>query len=394
MRKAAQLILTNTVIFLVLLLIAELVARLFVVSYSDHKEFRLTQPAPYKNAPYFSKDFIEESFAQPGGWITKPGTNLIFPKDFSGRFFTVKNGVRRTTDTPPQANRTIYLFGGSTAYSSEVPDGYTIASHLQRLLVKNNQNIYRVVNLGVTSVSTNQQLERLYTTKLTRGDIVIFYDGINDVVQGVLYGNAGNTIFGNDKSRPAWQKLLSKLSENSVLARYFLTRMNANYRIANLDKRVADTLARYSRNLGTAQRTSETQGARFLHFLQPTLYSLSPLGDYEKHLLSVGIIPTQTKQAFVAAYPSFARLVKERAAQGNADFDLTGIFDKLNEPIYLDFCHINHVGNETVARHIYTGLIDSMAIAEPVAGKQDKTLRPEQATAASSSRKYPMDDHE
>jgi hypothetical protein len=159
-RKTAQLILINLAIFCCLLLVMELSVRLVVDSYSDHKTFRLTRPAPYLGAPYFSEEFINESFVQPGGWSTPPGTSLLFPNDFKGRFFTVENGIRRTTDTPGQASKNLFLFGGSTVYNSEVPDSYTIASYLQRKLASTGINDYRVLNYGVTSVSTNQQLER------------------------------------------------------------------------------------------------------------------------------------------------------------------------------------------------------------------------------------------
>jgi len=30
--------------------------------------FRLEQPPPYRNAPYFSRAFVDESFQQPSGW--------------------------------------------------------------------------------------------------------------------------------------------------------------------------------------------------------------------------------------------------------------------------------------------------------------------------------------
>ncbi len=356
MRKTAQLILINLAIFCCLLLVMELSVRLVVDSYSDHKTFRLTRPAPYLGAPYFSEEFINESFVQPGGWSTPPGTSLLFPNDFKGRFFTVENGIRRTTDTPGQASKNLFLFGGSTVYNSEVPDSYTIASYLQRKLASTGINDYRVLNYGVTSVSTNQQLERLKTTKLAPGDIVVFLDGVNDVVQGVLYGNAGDTIHGSDKARPAWQKTLSRLAKHSVLVRQLLSRMNANYKITNLNGRVTETVSRYRRNIEAAVQITRQQGAQFQHFLQPNLFSLATRRDYEDRLLKLGLIAAQTEEAFLATYPHFSEIVRQRSRQNHAEHDLTSIFDGLQRPVYLDFCHINHIGNETIADHIYSGL--------------------------------------
>ena len=39
---------------------------------------RLTAVA-YRNEPYFSEGFLQESFTQPGQWDTLPGTRLVFP---------------------------------------------------------------------------------------------------------------------------------------------------------------------------------------------------------------------------------------------------------------------------------------------------------------------------
>lgn len=330
--------------------------RVAMEGYSDDREFRATQPLPYRSAPFFSAEFIDESFRQPGGWRPLAGTNAIIPNDFRGKYFTVENGVRRTTDVPADASATIYLFGGSTIYNSEVPDEHTVGSYLQRGLLERGLGRYRVVNLGVTSVSTNQQVERLEETQVASGDTVVFYDGVNDVLQGVLYGNAGETICGNDRARSFGQRLLYRLSKNSVAARHWLVRGNANYEIADIEARVARTRERFLANIEKAERLTSARGAAFVHFLQPTLYSLAQRGDYENQLLTFGFVPVQAEAAFKATYPQLAAIVAARAHGAAADFDLTAVFDGLAEPVYLDGWHINHRGNEVVAEQILTGL--------------------------------------
>jgi lysophospholipase L1-like esterase len=357
LRNSLKVVLINLLVLIGGVLLAEAGFRVVIDGYSDHREFRATQPPPYRGAPFFSAEFVDESFRQPGGWLPLPGTNAIVPQDFKGRYFTVENGIRRTTDTPANASASIHLLGGSTLYNSEVPDEHTVASYLQRQLVEAGFTGYRVVNLGVTSVSTNQQVERLRVTALVAGDIVVFYDGVNDVIQGVLYGNAGDTIYGNDRSRSFGQRLLYRLSKDSVGARYLLARANANYGIANLDERVAATAERFRANVAEAERIAHAQGARFGHFLQPTLYSLARRGDYENELLTFGFVPVQAEEAFAAAYPHLETIVAERARHGSADFDLTAVFDGLAEPVYLDGWHINHRGNAVVAEHILKGLV-------------------------------------
>lgn len=355
-RRLFGLLSINVVVFLGGLWVIETAFRLAIEGYSDDKTFRATQPAPYRNAPYFSAEFIDESFRQPGGWLPIPGTNAILPHDFAGKYFTVERGLRRTTDVPPTATARIHVYGGSTIYNSEVPDEHTVASHLQRKLVSAGHTHYGVVNYGVTSVSTTQQLERLAVSEIAPGDIVVFYDGVNDVLQGVLYGNPGDTIYGNDRSRPFGHRLLYRISKHSVAARYVLGRANANYRVANLDDRVARTTERFRANVERAQRIATERGARFVHFLQPTLYSLARRTEYEDRLLTFGFVPVQAEEAFLATYPRLAEVIAERVRAGLADYDLTAAFNELDEPVYLDGWHVNHVANEVVAGHIFAVL--------------------------------------
>jgi lysophospholipase L1-like esterase len=357
LRSALKTLLVNILVFVVGGVGIEAVFRAAGEGYSDDREFRATQPAPYRSAPFFSAEFIAESFRQPGGWRPLPGTHAILPNDFKGEYFTIEDGVRRTTDAPEHARASIYVFGGSTIYGSEVPDEHTIPSYLQRKLRKAGFGSYRVVNFGVTSVSTSQQLERLVVAEIGAPDIVVFYDGVNDVLQGVLYGNSGGTIYGSDRSRSFGQRLLYRLSKNSVAARYALTRSNTHYEIANLGERVAATGERYRANLAAVERVARAKGAGFIHFLQPTLYSLARRTEYETKLTTFGFVPVQAEQAFGAAYPQLRAIVEQRARHGSADFDLTAVFDALPEPVYLDGWHINHRGNEIVADHILAGLL-------------------------------------
>lgn len=347
----------NLLILIVLVLLVEIIFRVSFETHSDQKSFRLTQPPPYQNAPYFSVDFINESFTQ-GGWDISPDTKLIYPNNYTGKYFTVENNRRRTTDVPVNACGKIFLFGGSTVYNAAVPDDYTIASFLQRKLVENGQINYQVVNSGVTSVNTLQQLERLKITNISPEDIIIFYDGVNDVVQGVLYGNPGSTIVGSDKSRPWWHKLFSKIANHSVIIRKALSNMASNYKIHNLESRVIKTVTRYEENINAAEIIVREKGASFIHFLQPNLYTLARLGEYETTLLTLEIIPVQAEGAFIATYPHLEEIVEKRSNKGYADYNLVSALDNLDSPVYLDFCHVTHVATETIADTIASTLIE------------------------------------
>ena len=73
-------------------------------------------------------------------------------------FFNVLNGFRFTTDTPLSHKKRVLLFGGSTLFSQEVPDKFTIASFLQREL---NEKGIMVKNYGLPGMNSRQQYEIL-----------------------------------------------------------------------------------------------------------------------------------------------------------------------------------------------------------------------------------------
>ena len=95
---------------------AELGARIYIrlrhPQITSHTEFRASRPPPYKDAYFFSDEFIKESVLQPGNWITPPGTRLVIPGDFQGKYFNVVKGQRQTIGQPSSWTRRILLFGG------------------------------------------------------------------------------------------------------------------------------------------------------------------------------------------------------------------------------------------------------------------------------------------
>ena len=364
MRQPLRLIGINLAVFVAIFGLLEMAVRLFNPDFNDHRQFRETRPAPYQSAPYFSERFLRESFEQPGGYTTPPGRAYLLPNDYRGEYFNVRQHLRVTTGVPADATRRILMFGGSTLYSSEVPDAYTIASQLQRLVNRHGLP-YAVINYGVSSLNSVQQLERLRDTPLRPGDIVVFYDGVNEVIQGVLYENAGDTIASNNNNRPAWQKQIARLAKHSALARLLLGNMQKNFVPADIPRLAARTTERYRRNLDLAEAHAQARQTRFFHFLQPTLFTLGHHKSYETTLAGYSLNPPQAGTVFSATYPLFNEMVAERAATGHADFDLSKHLDRLGQPVYLDFCHVNHIGNQAIAESIYQSLRPSLLASDP-----------------------------
>lgn len=340
---------------LVFLLITEVALTLFV-NRTDHKSFRLGMPEPYEMASYFSEDFIVESFIQPGGWFLDKESKVIKPRNFQGRWFNVADHRRRTVGFLGnlESARSLYLFGGSTIYNSEVPDRLTVASQLQSLIPV-SANI-RVINMGVTSVHAGQQYNKLIKeVVLAENDIVVFFDGVNDVQQRIVYGNEDGYLVGRPVE-PFYFFILRKLKDYSNIGWIFYRLMTSNtpeYSPDIIRKASSD----YRKEIVSAANYVFSKKADFYHFLQPTIFSKARHNSYEQMMFGVGdpLIPAQSRKAFEAAYPQFAKAL----ASLPYSKPLLHIFDGLSRSPFLDFCHVNHVGNAKIAEAIFEVISNS-----------------------------------
>ncbi len=357
-----------------LIVVLELFARLYFTGFvlpMSYEDFRKKQPAPYQDAPYFSQEFIAESFEQPGGWQFPEGTRLIIPNDYKGKFFNVVNGRRMTAFQPEKYENTVYLFGGSTIYNSEVPDSLTIASQLQRLLKRNYGDRYVVRNYGTTTVTITQQLERLRALLLEPGDIIVFYDGVNDIYQGLFYADPDETMIETNRRTVGKMSFLQKFIL-SVHKRFSGTIAIVGLFLDPVDRDLPPHLSdsafmhellvsmkyRYKKAIEEAHDYSNQSGALFIHFLQPHLFADNRFTEYEKELYqNFYIVHRGMDVVFERGYPELETAIRELPGFINS-YDLTGIFNDRPENVeyFLDTCHVNHEGNKIIAENIFNAL--------------------------------------
>jgi hypothetical protein len=350
----------NFIVLIVLLCIIDTVFRVVenfkepAKAYREHKEFRLSRPEPYSHSNYFSKDFIQESFQQPQGWLTPIGTRIVIPNNYTGKWFNVQSNKRITVNQPRAFEKRILLFGGSTIYNSEVPDNFTVSSLLQKKLAANGFSRILVENYGVTSVHAAQQLERLQRdVQLSENDIVIFYDGVNDVIFRVYYDNPEGWVSQQEqvKHAPFVARLVRKLKKYSAFMRWVDDNILVKS-FSNSDK-MQEAAIKYATTISKANSHVLASQAKFIHFFQPTLFTKKNLNGYEVNLLTnlVGtdMVPVGLREAFEGTYP----LMKNRLALFKFSFDLTNLYDNLDSSPYLDFCHVTENANEILANEIF-----------------------------------------
>lgn len=330
-------------------------------------DYRKSNPGAYQHSPYYSKDFLKESFLQPGGWQVPSGTKIIIPNDFSGSYFHISEGMRRTAGHPLSYLATIYVFGGSTIYGSEVPDEYTLPSYLQKYMNSYFPQTYRVLNLGTTSVTSTQELERLRKTDIQKGDVVIFYNGVNDVFQGVYNGIERETIseFNNRiRKKYSFRDRIMEMLRRSSLTAKLISEFAHNREVPqHIQKRhvfrqkVRRTARQLRRNIREAHAFSQAKQARFFHFLQPSLFLEKHLSSSEKEILRNPNLfsPPGMQLAFRHSRRVFRRTQRQLQRRNISSHNLEDVFQERllkGEDVYLDACHVNEIGNKLAAERM------------------------------------------
>lgn len=328
----------------------------------NRSEFRLTQPKPYQTSKYYSKEFVDESIRSEG--IGAFGDKVRRLDDFYGVHINIKDGYRYTLGNNPENFKRIHIYGGSTIFSAEVPDEYTIPSILQKLINKAGYN-YSVVNHGVCSMNSYQQLQYLMETNLNKGDIVVFYDGVNDAIYNVFYGyEYGLTkqadIF-KDKLDYFHRSILPGLKKINLNNLSFALEIYSK-KVVNLDGKLAKNRSISAgnslyTNVKTANLFTSTHRANFYHFLQPNLFEMPRKSDYGKFLLeNYKLTPPGLDSAFTYAYPHLKDATIRMSKDGIKSFDVSGAFNSIGDGVYLDFCHVNEIANDIMANVIFDAI--------------------------------------
>jgi hypothetical protein len=335
--------------------------------------FRSKQPAPYYNANYFSKKFINDSFAYPPCNLDKK--NSLFVQDFNSKFINSKEGHRFTPDQPKNPEKTIWMFGGSSLANVEVPDSMTIPSYLQNEFVKKN---IKVENYGYAGAQINHQFQKLKTLKTHPGDLIIFYDGINESIASMIMQhdlNPTSDSISESELTASFSGFKKFIVSNLQRLRQFLNAVHffrfwfGDDPIFILQNQVPDHLTNPT-TIKNIQYKMENQLLKqlveinqyckenqliFIHVFQPILNLTTHQTSYEKKLiLQPSIIPKTFDIAFQNSSIVFQNLTSKLNLEKIQSYDLTNSLGgrKINEEIFLDYGHLNHYGNELISKQI------------------------------------------
>jgi hypothetical protein len=319
------------------------------------------------------KEFVEEFCDSYNAyWVSY----LYFRRyPFAGKHINIdSSGIRRTDQAALGSDTTrptrIFLLGGSTMWGTGARDSGTIPSALAREIAADSVfGPAEVVNLGESGYVNTQDVLRL-ELELRKGnipDIVILYDGVNDVYSS--YQNGGAGLPQNESHRAEEFNLLKdywRMMELGV--KDFLGRTVTAGIVSSIREKmtvvpsppppelniVGEVIRMYRGNLETVDALSRQYGFRYAAYWQPVVFtrhnpSLYEEGESEKQ--------KQVRPLFLEAY---RQVRQDSILQRNPHFhDISRIFDNVDMPVFLDFCHISEPGNAIVARRMYADLTAS-----------------------------------
>ncbi len=278
-------------------------------------------------------------------------------REIHTQYFNIDSeGIRYTKKepTPKADSKKVWLFGGSTMWGHQVSDWHTIPSYLQSRLGQN----YDVYNFGETSYVSTQELNfLLYQIALENiPDIVIFYDGVNDGYGGTY-----------SPAIPRHLQTLGRMSSTNLIidlysrSHYFsLTRyLNEKHQTllwnekieSKVNENVKKVVPFYEAHIKQAKALSKEYGFKVFFFWQPNSSSLTKkyLHSYETKVIdnTSEMLMKSQQQVYLHAKQKFSNREAENI------YFLGDIFNESNELIYMDWCHLSPMGNDTIANEIY-----------------------------------------
>ena len=299
------------------------------------------------------------------GWRRSP---------YSGETIQIDDrGLRRTyQDQTVTPKRTIAFFGGSTMWGSGADDDHTIPSEFIRL---NPGYVgYNFGEMGyVAHQSFNTFLERYFEG--FRPDVVVFYDGANDVYTKCQqhlgpYSHALETEIRStlqDARVPRAKR--GATSSDAVLAlvqplRSFVERLSevigrgdtdeASYYDCHKNPEKAAQIARVLlSDWLLVKNLVESYGGTFVAVLQPVIYFSRTRTEHLK-------LSEALERQYRTLYPLIIDMMPREFPELVGNFmDLRKVLDS-DEYIYIDWCHVSPNGNRLVAERINHGIAARM----------------------------------
>ena len=270
---------------------------------------------------------------------------LVKIKNLNGRYIKIRDFRRVTTGSTGLRQKRILVFGGSTIFCGEMPDSLTVPSQLQKIVLDNAID-FDVLNFGIQGIRIENQFKILQSVlNLGPQDIVVFYDGVNDLEK--VY-DSGLHRKNNQTPWRQINKISSELENRSWFIRYLAPTVYVESRGIGQDflssqakQLVAENWFAFDK---LARTYVENKGATFVHILQPNLLTYTKASDIGK---------VRQKWSDMKAIEND---LISYATESNRIKNFTKILDELSTTPFFDWAHLDDVGNKKVAEEMFVVL--------------------------------------
>ena len=261
-------------------------------------------------------------------------------------------GLRTTTDQPVSYSGRVLIFGGSTTFCAEVPDDMTFSSILQRLLNDRHAK-RRVENFGKSAATSTDRVTVLEKVDdLSKGDIVIFYIGVNEAgvgfTQRVLPVGIINKV-------PELGTVIQKASSYSRIADVLFRKLVfGSIQVSEQTK--LDAVQKFKKSMDDAKAITDKVGATLVPVLQANLFTRNPSTAYDNDLGR--LYGSELSIVMRDMYSRLQPVIQSYKYHGDA----TAVMNNLEPSPYFDWMHVNAEGDKRIAAYLEKLLIDSQLI--------------------------------
>jgi lysophospholipase L1-like esterase len=273
----------------------------------------------------------------------------------------------------------VFVLGGSTVFNG-YPLSHSIPGILEELFKQDGFSNVRVYNFGVVGFVSGQELALLTHTLVDyHPDLVIVYDGGNDVYQPLQYDprpgypcnfisyEAGNQhlsrnapitqLFNSLLFKSSFFRLVFSRGLHNALVSLESVRQECGYGSPEWESQIASA---YVNNLSKMARLGEGFDFRLFTFLQPMIY-FNP--EYMRHPVR-GKSPAAlyVNRVYERIRPQLLELDQLQAGRAHRAFfhDFSDLLRTHPPTVFWDIIHIRYEGNRFVAENIYRMLKEKL----------------------------------
>jgi lysophospholipase L1-like esterase len=365
--KILKVVAANLILFVTLFSVVELPFRLAENSESnpniqlgvefDSKYFvQIRKKSYFREAEFASKSkpsvlSPNEEYYYVNRNLIKFSDNLATVEDFDGAYINIRNGRRVTEGATGIRQKRVLVFGGSTVFCAEVPDSMTIPSQLQKIILDNKFEL-DVINYGIPGIRIENQSQILETVQdLGPGDVVVFYDGINDlntVFRLGLESNKSVIPLGFVKEVAAWVESHSLLARGLISGYIDRSGISKDFLNTDAENEVAGL---WIKNDKIARTFVEIKGAQFVHILQPNWVTYK--GGVEATKDNKRWADMKVIQNYFEKYANPETKIE----------NFTKKLDGLSSTPFIDWAHLDEIGNKKIAEDMF-GVLEPMLKAQ------------------------------